>query len=91
MSIMSCLFACCVQPRQNTVCCNTAYTKTVHNEIMDIHFNFQSELMKEARVMASLDHCHIVRMIGVCKSDNIMLVLELAPLGPLNKFLKRNM
>jgi len=50
----------------------------------------QSELMKEARVMASLDHSHIVRMIGVCKSDCIMLVLELAPLGPLNKYLKRN-
>jgi len=47
--------------------------------------------MKEARVMASLDHSHIVRMIGVCKSDCIMLVLELAPLGPLNKYLKRNM
>ena len=47
--------------------------------------------MKEARVMASLDHCHIVRMIGVCKADTIMLVLELAPLGPLNKFLKRNL
>jgi len=41
--------------------------------------------------MASLDHSHIVRMIGVCKSDCIMLVLELAPLGPLNKYLKRNM
>ena len=41
-------------------------------------------------MMASLDHSHIVRMIGVCKSDCIMLVLELAPLGPLNKYLKRN-
>jgi len=41
--------------------------------------------------MASLDHSHIVRMIGVCKSDCIMLVLELAPFGPLNKYLKRNM
>jgi len=40
--------------------------------------------------MASLDHSHIVRMIGVCKSDCIMLILELAPLGPLNKYLKRN-
>jgi len=56
-----------------------------------MRFVLQSELMKEARVMASLDHSHIVRMIGVCKSDCIMLVLELAPLGPLNKYLKRNM
>jgi len=40
--------------------------------------------------MAALDHGHIVRMIGVCRSDSIMLVLELAPLGPLNKYLKKN-
>lgn len=50
----------------------------------------ESELLKEARVMAALDHGHIVRMIGVCRSDSIMLVLELAPLGPLNKYLKKN-
>lgn len=47
--------------------------------------------MKEARLMAALAHSHIVRMIGVCKSDSIMLVLELAALGPLNKYLKKNM
>ena len=38
--------------------------------------------------MADLKHRHIVRMIGVCRADNIMLLLELAPLGPLHKFLK---
>ncbi|ELT94628.1 hypothetical protein CAPTEDRAFT_178598 [Capitella teleta] len=51
--------------------------------------NAESELMKEARLMANLQHRNIVRMIGVCRSDMIMLVLELAPLGPLNKYLKR--
>ena len=45
--------------------------------------------MKEARLMADLQHRNIVRMIGVCKSEAITLVLELAPLGPLNKFLKK--
>ena len=39
--------------------------------------------------MAGLKHRNIVRMIGVCKSagESIMLVLELASLGPLHKYL----
>lgn len=45
--------------------------------------------MREARLMANLNNRYIVRMIGVCRSDCIMLVLELAPLGPLNKYLKK--
>ena len=45
--------------------------------------------MTEARLMAQLDHQYIVRMIGVCKSERIMLMLELAALGPLNKHLKK--
>ncbi|XP_025111038.1 tyrosine-protein kinase SYK-like isoform X2 [Pomacea canaliculata] len=50
----------------------------------------ESELMKEAKLMQQMDHKHIVRMIGVCKSDEVMLVLELAKLGPLNKYLPKN-
>jgi len=46
--------------------------------------------MKEAKVMANLDNNYIVRMIGVCKRDSVMLVLELAPLGQLNKYLKKS-
>ena len=38
--------------------------------------------------MAKLDHRHIVRLIGVCEGDPFMLVMELAPLGPLNKYLQ---
>ncbi|KAH3696619.1 hypothetical protein DPMN_084095 [Dreissena polymorpha] len=37
--------------------------------------------------MMPLSHKNIVRMIGVCKSGCLMLVLELAPLGRLNTFL----
>lgn len=55
--------------------------------------NSQSEIMKEAEIMASLDHKHIVRLIGICEGTEMMLVLELAELGPLHKYLKthRNM
>lgn len=37
--------------------------------------------------MSALDHKHIVRLIGVCEVDPIMIVMELAPLGPLNQYL----
>jgi len=50
----------------------------------------EAELMKEAKMMVNLDHDNIVRMIGVCKTTSVMLVLELAQLGQLNKYLKKS-
>ncbi|XP_033112027.1 tyrosine-protein kinase SYK-like [Anneissia japonica] len=52
--------------------------------------NGSSEIIREADLMADLDHPHIVRMIGVCRGDDMMLVLELAELGPLHKYLKKH-
>eukprot|EP00918_Siedleckia_nematoides_P083882 GHVU01183908.1.p1 GENE.GHVU01183908.1~~GHVU01183908.1.p1 ORF type:complete len:632 (+),score=60.07 GHVU01183908.1:7-1902(+) len=48
----------------------------------------EEELMKEARIMSQLKHKGILRLIGVCKAESIMLVLELAPLGQMNEYLK---
>ncbi|KAK6179472.1 hypothetical protein SNE40_011824 [Patella caerulea] len=62
--------------------------KTLKNE--ELVPGVEPELFKEAKVMQEFDHKNIVRLIGICKSDSIMLVLELAPLGPLHKFLPRN-
>ncbi|CAH2294389.1 tyrosine- kinase SYK isoform X2 [Pelobates cultripes] len=50
----------------------------------------QGELLKEASVMHHLDNPYIVRMIGICEAENWMLVMELAELGPLNKFLTKS-
>ncbi|XP_063311007.1 tyrosine-protein kinase SYK isoform X1 [Pelobates fuscus] len=50
----------------------------------------QDELLKEASVMHHLDNPYIVRMIGICEAENWMLVMELAELGPLNKFLTKS-
>ncbi|XP_042898990.1 tyrosine-protein kinase Shark isoform X2 [Parasteatoda tepidariorum] len=50
--------------------------------------NPKSEILKEAQTMIALDHPHIVRLIGVSESSCFMLVMELAPLGPLSKYLK---
>lgn len=48
-------------------------------------------MLAEAGIMARLDHPHIVRLIGVTQSPSLMIVMEIAPLGPLNKFLKKNL
>lgn len=47
-------------------------------------------MLREANVMQQLDNPYIVRMIGICEAENLMLVMELAELGPLNKFLQKN-
>ncbi|XP_072172858.1 tyrosine-protein kinase SYK-like [Diadema setosum] len=52
--------------------------------------NSEPEIMREAELMAGLDHPHIVRMIGICHGAEMMLVLELAELGPLHKYLKKH-
>ncbi|EDO31298.1 predicted protein, partial [Nematostella vectensis] len=52
--------------------------------------NPKSEILHEARVMMELDHPYIVRIIGMCQGPSMMLVMELAGEGPLNKYLKKN-
>ncbi|KAK3539442.1 hypothetical protein QTP70_008054 [Hemibagrus guttatus] len=47
----------------------------------------KDEMMREAEIMHQLDNPYIVRMIGVCQAEALMLVMEMAPAGPLNKFL----
>lgn len=47
-------------------------------------------MLREASVMQQLDNPYIVRMIGICEAENLMLVMELAELGPLHKFLQKN-
>ncbi|KAI4872298.1 hypothetical protein NFI96_027726 [Prochilodus magdalenae] len=47
----------------------------------------KDEMMREAEIMHQLDNPYIVRMIGLCDAEALMLVMEMAPAGPLNKFL----
>ncbi|XP_078252229.1 tyrosine-protein kinase SYK isoform X2 [Rhinoraja longicauda] len=47
----------------------------------------KDELMKEAQFMHQLDNPYIVRMIGICERECLMLVMELAEQGQMNKFL----
>uniref|UniRef100_A0A8C1AMD7 Tyrosine-protein kinase n=1 Tax=Cyprinus carpio carpio TaxID=630221 RepID=A0A8C1AMD7_CYPCA len=50
----------------------------------------KEEMLREANVMQQLDNPYIVRMIGICEAESLMLVMELAELGPLHKFLQKN-
>ncbi|XP_061554506.1 tyrosine-protein kinase SYK isoform X1 [Phycodurus eques] len=50
----------------------------------------REEMLREANVMQQLDNPYIVRMIGICEAQSLMLVMELAELGPLHKFLQKN-
>ncbi|XP_034036041.1 tyrosine-protein kinase ZAP-70 [Thalassophryne amazonica] len=47
----------------------------------------KEEMMREAEIMHQLNNRHIVRMLGLCSAENLMLVMEMASFGPLNKYL----
>ncbi|KAM9796202.1 tyrosine-protein kinase ZAP-70 [Syngnathus typhle] len=50
----------------------------------------KEEMMREAEIMHQLSNPFIVRMLGLCNAESLMLVMEMAPNGPLNKFLSSN-
>lgn len=50
----------------------------------------KEEMMREAEIMYQLSNRYIVRMLGLCSAENLMLVMEMASAGPLNKFLSSN-
>uniref|UniRef100_A0A3P9A290 Tyrosine-protein kinase n=1 Tax=Esox lucius TaxID=8010 RepID=A0A3P9A290_ESOLU len=47
----------------------------------------KEEMMREAEIMHQLSNPYIVRMLGLCEAESLMLVMEMAAAGPLNKFL----
>uniref|UniRef100_A0A3B4U8L8 Tyrosine-protein kinase n=1 Tax=Seriola dumerili TaxID=41447 RepID=A0A3B4U8L8_SERDU len=50
----------------------------------------KEEMMREAEIMHQLSNPFIVRMLGLCNAESLMLVMEMASAGPLNKFLSSN-
>ncbi|XP_042339989.1 tyrosine-protein kinase ZAP-70 isoform X1 [Plectropomus leopardus] len=50
----------------------------------------KEEMMREAEIMHQLNNPFIVRMLGLCNAEHLMLVMEMASAGPLNKFLSTN-
>uniref|UniRef100_A0A914E6D4 receptor protein-tyrosine kinase n=1 Tax=Acrobeloides nanus TaxID=290746 RepID=A0A914E6D4_9BILA len=50
----------------------------------------EQELIKEAGIMAQLDHPHLTKLFGICLAEGIKIVAPLRPLGSLENFLKKN-
>ncbi|XP_019953911.1 tyrosine-protein kinase ZAP-70 [Paralichthys olivaceus] len=50
----------------------------------------KEEMMREAEIMHQLNNPFIVRMLGLCNAESLMLVMEMASAGPLNKYLSSN-
>ncbi|PAA56553.1 hypothetical protein BOX15_Mlig002125g1 [Macrostomum lignano] len=53
----------------------------------------EADVLAEARVMSGLRHPRVLRLLGLSRANGsgcLMLVLELAPLGPVNKFLRKH-
>ncbi|TNN25845.1 Tyrosine-protein kinase ZAP-70 [Liparis tanakae] len=50
----------------------------------------REEMLKEAEIMHQLSNPFIVRMLGLCHGESLMLVMEMAAAGPLNKYLSAN-
>lgn len=50
----------------------------------------QSELLEEARVMASVNNIYCLRLIGLCLTEKVQLVTALMPLGSLLEYVRRN-
>ncbi|KAK1896807.1 Tyrosine-protein kinase ZAP-70 [Dissostichus eleginoides] len=50
----------------------------------------RDEMMREAEIMHQLNNPFIVRILGLCNAESLMLVMEMASAGPLHKFLSTN-
>lgn len=48
------------------------------------------QMLREAKVMSELNHPNVIKLIGIFNGPELMLVSELAPIGQLNKYLKKN-
>lgn len=46
--------------------------------------------LQEAYVMASVDHPHVCRLLGICLTSTVQLVTQLMPYGCLLDYVKEN-
>lgn len=52
--------------------------------------NLSEKFLEEAYVMTQFEHKHIIKLIGICTDYPILILMELAKLGELRKFLQLN-
>ncbi|KAM6962607.1 tyrosine-protein kinase ZAP-70 [Aplochiton taeniatus] len=80
----------------NFGCVKKGYLKTKDMGQMDVAVKVlkgeneklvKDEMMREAEIMHQLNNPYIVRMLGLCHAESLMLVMEMASCGPLHKYL----
>ena len=54
------------------------------------YFSADQKLLCEAQRMKNLEHSNVIRMIGVCSSSPVYVVMELAKYGELRDFLQKH-
>ncbi|KAK2870318.1 hypothetical protein QQF64_021724 [Cirrhinus molitorella] len=48
------------------------------------------EILDEAYVMASVDHPHVCRLLGICLTSNVQLITQIMPYGCLLDYVREN-
>lgn len=48
------------------------------------------EMLEEAKIMASMEHRNLVRLVGICIGSEVMLVTPLMALGSLLEYVAKN-
>ena len=48
------------------------------------------KFLEEAYIMQQFDHQHIIKLVGICSSSPVLIVMELATLGELRAYLQNN-
>lgn len=72
------------------MCCRAQIDVAIKMLKSDNEKLVRDEMMREAEIMHQLSNPYIVRMLGLCEAECLMLVMEMASAGPLNKFLSAN-
>ncbi|KAL4220792.1 non-membrane spanning protein tyrosine kinase [Mactra antiquata] len=62
--------------------------KILRNDVLALPGAFE-DFVKEVNVMHHLDHPHLIRLYGIVLSTPLMMVTELAPLGALVDYLRK--
>ena len=56
----------------------------------DTDLSMADKFLEEAYIMQQFDHQHIIKLVGICSSSPIWIVMELARHGELRAYLQNN-
>lgn len=59
--------------------------------LMDMnHYDASRDFLREAYIMATVEHPNLLKLLAVCMTDQMMLITQLMPLGSLLEYVKNN-